>query len=67
MRPACGAGRMFLQTPLPRIVGELAALIQRSEEDVLKLQSQEKHLTKDLDTTEHAIEEIVGREQKQPQ
>ena len=58
---------MFLQTPLPQIVSELSALIERSSEDVARLQQQEKHLTADLGTTDHAIEEIVGREQKQPQ
>ena len=56
---------MFLQTPLPVICSDLTGLVSRSEEDVGKLQSQEKHLAKDLETTDHAIEEIVGKEQKQ--
>ena len=58
-------GRMFLQTPLPAICADLLTLIARSEDDVVKLQAQEKHLSADLDTTERAIDEIVGKEHKQ--
>ena len=55
---------MFLQTPLKQICEDLSATVSRGEEEQVRLQAQEKRLAKDLETTDHAIEEIVGKEQK---
>jgi chaperonin cofactor prefoldin len=57
-------GRMFLRTPLPKIQSDLNTLIEKSDADLVSLQTQEKRLVAELNAAEAAIAEIMGKDKQ---
>jgi len=57
-------GRMFMRTPLPKIQNDLNALIEKSDADLVSLQTQEQRLLAELNAADAAIQEILGKDNK---